>query len=99
MKLGVTEYIDCAHHLPGHERSGSLHRHTYQPDVFIEGDDKGGMLLDFADLKKNLRSILGDYAPKDWTTFLEDPTVEDISELITKRLHERFKFPLHVRRW
>jgi len=42
MKLGVTEYIDCAHHLPGHERCGSLHGHTYQVDVFIEGDHKGG---------------------------------------------------------
>src|SRR5205823_2007706 len=62
MKLGVTEYIDCAHHLPGHERCGSLHGHTYQVDVFIEGDHKGGMLLDFADLKKTLRTILEHYA-------------------------------------
>src|SRR2546425_1278148 len=41
MKLGVTEYIDCAHHLPGHERCGSLHGHTYQVDVFIEGESRG----------------------------------------------------------
>ncbi len=99
MKLGVTEYIDCAHHLPGHERCGSLHGHTYQVDVFIEGDHKGGMLLDFADLKKNLRSVLADYDHKDWNTFLEYPTVENICELITKRLNERIKFPLHVRVW
>src|SRR5438876_4532388 len=84
MKLGVTEYIDCAHHLPGHERCGSLHGHTYQVDVFIEGDHKGGMLLDFADLKKTLRTILADYDHKDWNTFIEYPTVENICELISK---------------
>ena len=99
MKLGVTEYIDCAHHLPGHERCGSLHGHTYQIDVYIEGDHKGGMLLDFADLKKNLRVILADYDHKDWNTFLDYPTVENICELITKRLHEKIKVPAHVRVW
>jgi 6-pyruvoyltetrahydropterin/6-carboxytetrahydropterin synthase len=99
MKLGVTEYIDCAHHLPGHERCGSLHGHTYQVDVFLEGDHKGGMLLDFADLKKTLRSILADYDHKDWNAFLEYPTVENIAELVSKRLHEKIKFPMHVRVW
>ena len=79
MKLGVTEYIDCAHHLPGHERCGSLHGHTYQVDVFIEGEHKGGMLLDFADIKKALRAVLADYDHKDWNTFLEYPTVENFA--------------------
>ncbi len=99
MKLGVTEYIDCAHHLPGHERCGSLHGHTYQIDVFIEGEHKGGMLLDFADIKKALRAILAEYDHKDWNTFLEYPTVENICELIAKRLQEKIKFPAHVRVW
>ena len=99
MKLGVTEYIDCAHHLPGHERCGSLHGHTYQIDVFIEGEHKGGMLLDFADIKKALRAILAEYDHKDWNDFIEYPTVENICELISKRLREKIKFPLHVRVW
>ncbi|MBI4415972.1 MAG: 6-carboxytetrahydropterin synthase, partial [Euryarchaeota archaeon] len=46
MRLGITEYIDCAHHLPGHPKCGQLHGHTYQVDVSIEGDHQGGMLLD-----------------------------------------------------
>src|SRR5439155_768285 len=99
MKLGVTEYIDCAHHLPGHERCGSLHGHTYQVDVFIEGDHKGGMLLDFADLKKTLRTILADYDHKDWNTFIEYPTVENICELISKRMHDKIQFPMNATTW
>jgi 6-pyruvoyltetrahydropterin/6-carboxytetrahydropterin synthase len=94
MKLGVTEYIDCAHHLPGHERCGSLHGHTYQVDVFIEGDHKGGMLLDFADLKKALRTVLAE-----WNAFLEYPTVENICDLISKRLREKLSYSIHVRVW
>src|SRR2546425_417823 len=35
MRLGITEYIDAAHHLPGHEKCGRLHGHTYQVDVTI----------------------------------------------------------------
>jgi hypothetical protein len=29
MKLGITEFIDCAHFLPGHPKCGQLHGHTY----------------------------------------------------------------------
>jgi 6-pyruvoyltetrahydropterin/6-carboxytetrahydropterin synthase len=67
--------------------------------VFIEGEHKGGMLLDFAELKKITRSVLAEYDHKDWNTFLEYPTVENIAELITKRLKDAFKFPVHVRVW
>lgn len=28
MKLGVEEYIDSAHYLPGHESCGIVHGHT-----------------------------------------------------------------------
>jgi len=99
VKLGITEYIDCAHHLPGHERCGTLHGHTYQIDVSLEGDPKGGMVLDFADLKKAVRGALAKYDHKDWNTFLEYPTVENICELIHRDLATALKFPFHVRVW
>ena len=99
MKLGITEYIDCAHHLPGHERCGSFHGHTYQVDVYIEGEPGGGMILDFAELKKATRSVLAEYDHKDWNDFLEYPTVENIAGLLLKRLKETLAFPAHVRVW
>src|SRR5439155_3924955 len=43
--------------------------------------------------------ILADYDHKDWNAFLEYPTVENICELVSKRLHEKIKFPMHVRIW
>src|SRR6266849_2344915 len=55
MKLGVTEYADCAHFLPGHPKCGAIHGHTYKIELTIEGQIKGGMVVDFADLKQSLR--------------------------------------------
>ncbi len=99
MRLGITEYIDCAHHLPGHPKCGQLHGHTYQVDVSIEGDHQGGMLLDFADLKKAVREVLARYDQKDWNDFLKYPTVENICELVHGKLKEKLTYPFKVRVW
>jgi len=99
MRVGITEYIDCAHHLPGHPKCGSPHGHTYQVDVSVEGDHRGGMIIDFADLKKTVREVLKEFDHKDWNAVLEYPTVENICELIHGRLKERMGHPFHVRIW
>ena len=57
MRLGVTEYIDCAHFLPGHKKCGQLHGHTYRVEVVIEGEPDRGMIVDFAELKAGTREV------------------------------------------
>jgi 6-pyruvoyltetrahydropterin/6-carboxytetrahydropterin synthase len=99
MKLGITEYIDCAHHLPGHQKCGRLHGHTYTVDVIIEGEKKEGMLLDFADLKATVREALGEYDHRDFNDFLEYPSVENICELLAEKIHRRLPFPFTIRVW
>ena len=99
MKLGITEYIDAAHHLPGHEKCGGIHGHTYQVDVVIEGDHRGGMVLDFADMKQAVRTVLAKYDHRDWNEVLEFPSVENICELLHGELKSKFSFPFHVRVW
>jgi 6-pyruvoyltetrahydropterin/6-carboxytetrahydropterin synthase len=99
MQLGITEYIDCAHHLPGHPKCGPVHGHTYKVEVMIEGGASGGMVLDFAELKTVTREVLARYDHHDWNEFLEFPTVENICELLTSGLRERLRFPLRVRVW
>ena len=99
MKLGITEYIDCAHHLSGHTKCGVPHGHTYRVDVVIESEHKGGMIVDFAKLKEQARAVLAKYDHRDWNTVLEVPTVENICELLHKELSTRIKFPLTVRVW
>jgi 6-pyruvoyltetrahydropterin/6-carboxytetrahydropterin synthase len=99
MKLGVIEYIDCAHFLPGHEKCGRLHGHTYRVEVIIEGENKSGMIMDFAELKSSLRQTLGNYDHHSFNEFLEYPSVENICEMIKGRLAERVPFPFTLRVW
>jgi 6-pyruvoyltetrahydropterin/6-carboxytetrahydropterin synthase len=99
MRLGITEYIDCAHFLPGHPKCGNVHGHTYRVDVTIEGDHRGGMILDFNDLKSQTREVLQRYDNRHWNDVLEFPTVENICELLSAQLRERIRFPLVIRVW
>jgi 6-pyruvoyltetrahydropterin/6-carboxytetrahydropterin synthase len=97
MRLGITDYIDCAHFLPGHPKCGQLHGHTYKVEVVIEGDHQGGMVMDFADLKRETAAVLGQYDHRNWNDFLEYPSVENICELLSRKLKERIRFPLVIR--
>jgi len=99
MRVGITEYIDCAHHLPEHPKCGSLHGHTYQVDVSVEGDHRGGMIIDFADLKKAVREVLKEFDHRDWNAVLEYPTVENICQLIHGRLEGKLAPAFRVRVW
>lgn len=99
MKLGITEYIDCAHHLPGHEKCGRLHGHTYTVDVIIEGEKKQGMIVDFADLKLAVREVLAEYDHRSLNDFLEYPSVENICELVGHKLRDRLPFAFTIRVW
>lgn len=99
MKLGITEFIDCAHHLPGHPKCGRMHGHTYKVELIIEGDASGGMILDFNELKSQAREVLLQYDHRDWNEFLEFPSVENICQLLSRQLRERLRFPVLIRVW
>jgi 6-pyruvoyltetrahydropterin/6-carboxytetrahydropterin synthase len=99
MKLGVIDYIDCAHYLPGHPKCGSLHGHTYKIEVVIEGESRDGMVIDFAQLKKSIKEALSHFDHKTLNDFLEYPSVENICEAIKGKLGEKIQFPFILRVW
>jgi len=99
MKLGVIDYIDCAHFIPGHDKCGSLHGHTYKVEVVIEGDNDSGMIIDFAELKATIKETLKLYDHKTLNDILEFPSVENICESIKKKLAENIHFPFTLRIW
>jgi 6-pyruvoyltetrahydropterin/6-carboxytetrahydropterin synthase len=99
MRLGVTEYLDCAHFLPGHPRCGPLHGHTYKVEITVEGKPQNGMIIDFADLKQALREVLAPYDHRSWNEFLEYPSVENICELLAEKLKDQLRFPFTLRVW
>jgi 6-pyruvoyltetrahydropterin/6-carboxytetrahydropterin synthase len=99
MRLGITEYIDCAHFLPGHAKCGHLHGHTYKVEVVVEGENTRGMVIDFAELKAEARQVLSQYDHRSWNEFLEYPSVENICELLSRGLKERIRLPFTIRVW
>ena len=95
----MSDYIDCAHFLPGHPTCGTLHGHTYKVEITIQGQVKGGMVVDFADLKEGLRGVLAHYDHRSWNDSLEYPSVENICELLSHKLKDRLTFPFTLRVW
>jgi 6-pyruvoyltetrahydropterin/6-carboxytetrahydropterin synthase len=99
MKLGITEYVDCAHHLTGHKKCGSPHGHTYRIDVTLDSEQRGDMIVDFAEFKERVRAVLAKYDHRDWNDTLKVPTVENICELLHGELKKSFTYPITVRVW
>jgi 6-pyruvoyltetrahydropterin/6-carboxytetrahydropterin synthase len=97
MRLGVTDHIDCAHLLPGHPKCGQLHGHTYRIEVVVEGEMRDGMVLDFAELKTRIRSVLERYDHRHWNDFMDYPTVERICERLAGELAASVAFPFTLR--
>jgi 6-pyruvoyltetrahydropterin/6-carboxytetrahydropterin synthase len=91
--------MDCAHFLPGHQKCGALHGHTYKVEVIIEGENKTGMIMDFADMKQTIRAVLAQYDHRSLNDFLEYPSVENICEMLHKQFREKWEFPFTIRVW
>lgn len=99
MRLGIIEHVDCAHFLPGHERCGVLHGHTYKIELIVEGEVEGGMVIDFAHLKRALREVLNTYDHRSWNDVLEYPSVENICLLLMEEIRQKIQFPFTLRVW
>ena len=100
MKLGVIDYIDCAHYIPGHGKCGETHGHTYKIEVVIEGEpNDSGMIIDFSELKKSIKVGLSFFDHKMLNEIIEFPSVENICRAIKAKLSEYIPFPFTLRIW
>ena len=100
MRLGVTEYFDSAHYLPGHETCGVMHGHTYTVELIVEGEKKGaGMVVDFYDLKSVLKKVLSEYDHRCLNDLIAYPSVENICESIYGKLRGQIELPYMLRIW
>ena len=100
MKLGVIEYIDSAHFIPGHETCGNMHGHTYKVELIIEGEVGGkGMVMDFYDMKSILRRVLSEYDHRCLNDIIEYPSVENICMAVYGKLKDESKMPFTLRMW
>ncbi len=89
--VGVAEYFDSSHYIPGHEKCGKVHGHTYRVEVEVEGELKNGMVIDFADLKKALKDVVEELDHRLINEIIENPTCENICLYIYERLKGELK--------
>lgn len=98
MIIGVSDKFSAAHSIPGHQKCGRLHGHNFKVEVEIEGEIKeNGMVMDFYDLKKELKNILEELDHRILNEVIEIPTSENICKYIFRKLEERDLNPVRVR--
>ena len=56
------------------------------------------MVVDFADLKGQVRAVLARYDHRHWNDFLDYPTVENICQRLADEIAEKVSLPVHAAR-
>ena len=92
MTLGRRFRFDASHFLPHHEgKCRELHGHGYELEVRCRGpvDPHSGMLIDFADLKKQVRERVLDHLDhKHLNDVIPNPTAEELAVWIYDALRD-----------
>jgi len=96
--------FEAAHILPHHDgKCRRLHGHSWKMRVIIHGlclwekGPKKGMLEDFGDIKAVVQPLVEEYLDHHYlndTTGLENPTSEELSQWVFRKLRE--KLPMMV---
>lgn len=84
-------YFDAAHQLPGvpaDHQCARLHGHTYRLRVFVTGDvdEKTGMILDYAYLKKMVGPVIDHLDHHYLNEIIPNPTTEIVAKWIFVRV-------------
>lgn len=101
MKLGRRFHFDAAHYILDTEekRCEEPHGHTYSLEVVVEGEvRKGGMVMDFSDLKKVVNEVIAKLDHKNLNDLFKNPTAENIAQWIFDQLKSKFNV-VSVKLW
>jgi 6-pyruvoyltetrahydropterin/6-carboxytetrahydropterin synthase len=99
MRVGITEYIDCAHFIPGHPTCGVLHGHTYRIDIVVEDKNSKDWVIDFYQLKEKAWKVLHKLDHKHLNDVLKFPSCESICIFIFEELKKELPILKSVRVW
>ncbi len=88
MKIRVEHTFDAATALPGHDRCAGLHGHTYRVEAIVSGVPENGVLSDFRDVRKALRTATDDYDHADLSVQFDYPSCETLCVEIAKKMQK-----------
>ena len=97
-ELSVKSDFAASHFLRHYEgKCKNLHGHTWKVEVVIQADnlDKTGMVVDFVDVKKKLKSVLEplDHAHLNDLAYFQDsnPTTENLAKYIFESFSKEYR--------
>lgn len=90
MKVGIIQFFDSMHMLPGHPKCGVPHGHTYKLEVIVEGSVVNGMVVDFDVLKSVSKEILREYDHVNLNDSFDFPSCENLAVGILGRFKAQF---------
>ena len=105
-ELRVTDTFDSAHFLPGHEKCGKMHGHTYRIELFITGkrlledvgENKSCMLIDFKRLKEVMASLITKFDHQVLNEVFDDvPTAENLARYCYYYLKKVIETKYHMK--
>ncbi len=107
MKVGVIEYVDCAHSARIKGQDYPLHGHTYQIECSVEGPLKDDVVYDFCDLRNDWKKVREKYNKENLNEVLENSTGEnfaiavhkDMKAMLPKHLKVYIKLWQGVNKW
>ena len=78
MRVGIFDFMDCAHSVKELDGCDVPHGHTYKVEVVVEGELKGGMVIDFKELRDITKKAMARYDHKDLSQIFKTPSCENI---------------------
>jgi 6-pyruvoyltetrahydropterin/6-carboxytetrahydropterin synthase len=82
MRVGIFDFMDCAHSVKALDGCDVPHGHTYKVEVVVEGELKDGMVMDFKALRETAKKHMGKYDHKDLSTMFEVPSCENVAKAL-----------------
>ncbi len=99
MRVGIFEYMDCAHMVKSLDNCEVPHGHTYKAEVVLEGQLKGGMVMDFKELRDITKKAMARYDHKDLSQIFKVPSCENICLALFKDIRVTLPGLRSVKLW
>ncbi len=99
MRVGIFDFMDCAHLVRTLDKCEVPHGHTYKVEVVVEGELKNGMVMDFKALRASAKAAMGAYDHKDLSQIFEVPSCENICLALFRDLRRDLPGLTTVRLW
>jgi 6-pyruvoyltetrahydropterin/6-carboxytetrahydropterin synthase len=99
MRVGVEEFFECRHQVPGLPGCEQPHGHSYKVEIIVAGRLEGGMVMDFNDLKPLVRSVLARYHHKDLNSLMETPSCENFCARLFEEWGKSLPNLISVKLW